>query len=204
MLSLAVIGFGQTSEIRTDLSSKEQSLGSRLEWWYFIRLPRTGICDYPREDGGTLSYSVGDRCPTCGIGILVAAEPSSNAQFECDRCHTTHANAYGTGHGSARLSKIRTASGEKVRGKPKKEIEHQNKSESQVRYIKWRDDTGTKVIQVAYTPDGRIKHLDCKTCGNKWYLANSPDYNTSFQLTHDRLACKKCGAVTRLASTETP
>lgn len=161
--------------------------------------------DYdPREDDGTLQYSVGDRCPACGIGTLVAAEPSSNVQFECNSCHTTHANAYGTAKVSATASKIRTASGEKVRGKPKKEIEHRNKSESQVRYVKWRDDTGTKVIQVAYTPDGRIKHLDCKMCGNKWYLADNPDYSASFQLTDSKLECKKCGVVTHLTSAETP
>ena len=146
----------------------------------------------------TVRYSVGDRCPRCGIGTLVAAEPSSNAQFECDHCHTTHANANGAGHGSGRLSKTKIASGEKVRGKPKKEIEHWNKSDSQVRYVKSRDDTGTKVIQVAYTPDGRIKHLDCKTCGNNWYLADNPDYNDSFQLTDSTIECKKCGTVSRM------
>jgi hypothetical protein len=149
-----------------------------------------------------LAYSVGDTCPSCGIGTLVAAEPSSGAQFECNNCHTTHANAYGTAKASVRLSKIRAASGKKVRGKPKKEIEHQNKYESQVRYVVWRDDTGTKVIQVAYTPDGRIKHLDCKTCGNNWYLADNPDYSANFQLTNSLLECKKCRVVTHLASTE--
>ncbi len=151
-----------------------------------------------------LPYSVGDRCPTCGLGTLVAAAPSSGAQFECNSCHTTHANAYGTVNVSAGLSKIGAASGEIVRGKPKKEIEHQNKTKSQVRYVKLRDDTGTKVMQVAYTFDGRIKHLDCKTCGNKWYLADNPDYSASFQLTDSKLQCKKCGVVTHLASTETP
>ena len=106
-------------------------------------------------------------------------------------------------HTSAKLSKVRVASGEKIRGKPKKEIGHQNKLESQVRYVKWRDDTGTKVIQLAYTPDARLKHLDCKTCGNKWYLADNPDYSTSFELTNNILKCKKCGVVTHPASTET-
>jgi len=148
-----------------------------------------------------MPYSVGDRCPTCGIGTLVVAT-SPNAQFECNNCHTTHANAYGTANVSVRLSKIRSSSGEKIRGKPKKEIEHQIKSESQVQYVIWRDETDTKVIQVAYTPDGRIKHLDCKTCGNKWYLADNPDHSASFQMTDNMLECKRCGVVTHLAATE--
>lgn len=88
-----------------------------------------------------------------------------------------------------------------MRGKPKKEIEHQNKSDSQVRYIRWRDDTGTKVIQVAYTPDGLMKHLDCKSCGNNWYLADDPNYAERFTLTANELKCKKCGAETHPTST---
>jgi transcription elongation factor Elf1 len=139
-------------------------------------------------------YSVGDRCPTCGEGTLILAKPSSKAQFVCNHCHATHANAYGTGSGSARLSKTRTASGEKVRGKPKKEITHGTKLESQVRYIKLRDNADTKVIQIAYDANGRVKHLNCKVCGNKWYLANNPDYRGMFELTAKRLRCKKCDA----------
>ncbi len=151
------------------------------------------------RSGTALPYSAGDKCPHCGVGKLVAVKPS---QFECDSCHTTHANAYGFGGISVRLSKIRAKSGKKVRGKPEKEIEHQNKPESQVRYLTWREDSGTKVIQLAYTPDGRLKHLDCKTCGNQWYLADSPDYSGRFEVSPDLIKCSKCGATTRLASTE--
>jgi ribosomal protein S27AE len=141
-----------------------------------------------------MMYSVGDRCPTCGKGTLIVAKPSSKAQFICNHCHATHANAQGIGRGSAGLSKIRTKSGEKVRGKPEKEIMHSISQKSQVRYIKLRRSANTKVMQVAYTPNGRLKHLDCKVCGNKWYLANDPDYSRMFEVTAKRLRCKKCNA----------
>lgn len=149
-----------------------------------------------------MEYSIGDKCPHCSIGTLIAAPPSSHSQFECNLCHTTHANAYGTGATSARTTKIKAVSGDKVGRKPRKEIEHRIKRESQVRYIVWRDATDTKVIQVAYTPDGRAKHLDCKACGNKWYLADGPDCSSKFILTDDTLKCLNCGAETRQASTE--
>ena len=141
-------------------------------------------------------YAVGDICPTCKKGKLALAPPETEAQFVCDNCGTTHANAPGMMGVGVVTVKLKVRSGEKVRGKSTREIDHEERGHSSVRYSRVRDEAETKVIQVAWTPDHRLKHLECKTkgCGNEWYLADKKSYKAEFQVEGSIVTCKKCGA----------
>lgn len=150
----------------------------------------------------------GQICSICHKGKLALLNQSdSGAQYQCDNCKGYHADFFGHLGLSASASKLDARSGQvvkkrppKVGSYPKKELEHINRADSQIRYLFDRSDPRTAVFQIAYTPDSRIKHIDCKMCGNKWYLASRKNVNRNFAIDGDSLRCLHCGRQTTMSS----
>ena len=121
-------------------------------------------------------------------------------QYRCDACGGLSVDAYGNLGVDLSPSRIRAKSGERVDRPPPKtgddpvrEIDHRITKNSEVRYV--RDRTGEKKVelQVAWHPDGTLKHVDCYVCGNQWYLDDGGNLANYFRKTDGKIYCLKCG-----------
>lgn len=150
----------------------------------------------------------GQLCSICSKGkLVVISQSDSGVQYKCDSCGGYHADAFGFMNAASSLSKLKAKSGKtvvrrppKVGTHPTKELEHLNKGSSQLRYLLDRSNRRTVFFQIAYTPDSRIKHIDCKKCGNKWYLASRTDVKNYFAIKGDKIGCLRCKRETSMSS----
>lgn len=150
----------------------------------------------------------GKVCTICGNGKLVVINRGDNAvQYRCDICGGLFVDAYGTLAVSAAPSRVKARSGlridrppPKTGSDPAKEIDHRITKDSNVRYVKDRTGGKKAELQVAWHKDGTLKHVDCKRCDNKWYLADGNNLADYFEKKDDSIRCKKCGLEVSLSA----
>ena len=101
--------------------------------------------------------------------------------------------------------RVKLRSGEKVRGKPIREMEENfqggdrdNPKEKVIKTYYWiRSNDATHVLQTVQYGSGKLKHIHCKKCGNEWKINSSRDLDKQFiyELPEKRrIVCLQCGA----------
>src|SRR5579872_6989322 len=122
---------------------------------------------------------------------IIIPENPIQQDMSNDDVHYVHLNDYGKG--VDRISQLRKKSGDQIGKKPTREIQYRDKGDSKHSMIIIRTENNTKVLQIAWWRDGTLKHLDCKTCNNNWYLADTIDYSDKFEVDGNKIKCKLCG-----------
>lgn len=104
-----------------------------------------------------------------------------------------HVEVQGSANAGFSAGKITAGSGEKIRSKPVKEIEHHAGPRSSYSMIRVRNGDETTVLQIAWKKDGTLQPLHCKNCDIDWKLQDTTDYSEKFDLQGTKVTCKKCG-----------